>query len=421
MTTPRTVGIIGGTLWGNRGAEAMLVTSIGQVRERYPGAQIIVFTYLAKKDAQLLTDPSITLIDSRPQALVLGHFPFAVLAWLFRLVGIKLPDGVLSPSVRALRRCDVLLDISGISFAAGREKYLPFNILIIWPAMLLGVPVVKLAQAVGPFKNPLNRIAARIFLGACYRLYARGEKTGTYLQDLKVNNWKPSADIAFLYKPAYSLSNENPDKVVALAETLAAVRAQGHMVIGLSPSSLVYNNSVKRDRDYVGQFLKLIRNLDASYHYVLLPNATREGSEKGRNNDLFVIDLIMQRSKRELSREMQSRVHAVDFDLNTDGSRQLIALCDLVVTSRFHGMVSSLSLQVPVMVIGWSHKYAEVLAEFELDHFAVDFNDPNLDMQAMINNLVTTRAEVQNKLATGLAKVQAKSAQQFSDLADLLQ
>ncbi len=422
MPQQRAVAIIGGTIWGNRGAEAMLVTTTAKVRQINPETKIYLFSYLPEQDRQLLQDPTITILDSRPGALVFGHFPFALLAWLFRLVGITLPDAVLTPSVRALRRCDALLDVSGISFADGREKFLPFNMLVIWPAMLLKVPVIKLAQAVGTFKNPFTRFSAKLFLGACHQVYARGKYTAEYLQNLhlKPEKWSLSADIAFLYQPEYTLSTENPDKVRALAARLEAIRAEGHIVIGLSPSSLVHAKSIKNDRDYVGQFLKLIRNLDPDYHYVVLPNATREGTETGRNNDLYVIDLIAQRSKRELPKTAQSRLHFVDFDLNTDGSRQLIKACDLLVTSRFHGMISSLSLCVPVMVIGWSHKYAEVLAEFDMEKYAIDFNDPELDMQAMVNELKNHKEAVRQQLAVSLEKIRAVSQQQFNDLASLL-
>lgn len=396
------IGIIGGTIYGNRGAEAMLVTTIGQVRERHPNATIIIFSYLPAEDRERLQDSSIEIIDSRPQALVFGHFLGLFLA---------------TKSARAIRRCDLLLDVSGISFADGREKFLPFNVLVMWPALLFGVPVVKLAQAVGPFKNPLNRFVSKRFLSRCRKVYARGKITADYIRDLGLpdDRWDTAADIAFLYRPEYNLSIENPYKVTALVEQLASIRAEGRMVIGLSPSSLVYQKSRKNDRDYVGQFLKLIRNLDASYHYVLLPNATRAGTDKPRNNDLYVIDQIAQRAKRELSREMQQRLHVVDFDLNTDGSRQLIRQCDLLVTSRFHGMISALSLTVPVMVIGWSHKYAEVLAEFGLEDFAVDFNDPTLDMQAMINDLVARKDAVQAQLTDGLARVRAQAEKQFTE------
>jgi len=45
MNKPPVIGIIGGTIWGNRGAESMLVTTIGMLRQSQPDAQFVVFSY----------------------------------------------------------------------------------------------------------------------------------------------------------------------------------------------------------------------------------------------------------------------------------------------------------------------------------------------------------------------------------------
>jgi polysaccharide pyruvyl transferase WcaK-like protein len=106
----------------------------------------------------------------------------------------------------------VLYDIGGITFAE-RGAIILFNIFTLWPAMLLGIPVIKLSQAMGPFKSFTNRSAAKIFLNRSKKLYARGEITASHLQDLKLK--KPeiqlAADIAFAYKPEFSLTDENPE------------------------------------------------------------------------------------------------------------------------------------------------------------------------------------------------------------------
>lgn len=417
-----TIAIIAGTLWGNRGAEAMLVTAIGQIRITYPGATVNVFSYLAAKDRALCNDPSINIYPSRPRDLVLVHFPFALLVWMVALFGGRWPDSLLPPSMRALRRCDVLMDVSGIAFADGREKFLPFNVLVIWPAMLMGVPVVKLAQAVGPFKSPVNRLVSKLWLSRCQHVNARGGQTADFLRDLGMppDRWSPSADVAFLYDPAYSLTDENAEQVDQLEAKLRALREDGVKVVGLSPSSLVYSKFAKRDRDYVAVFFRLIRALDDDVHYVLLPNATRAGTDKLRNNDLAVIDLITMRAVRELGAKTAKRIHAVDFDLNTAGSRRLIAACDVVVTSRFHGMVSCLSLGVPVLVIGWSHKYAEVLAAFGLDDHAIDFDAPDLDLPARFADLFTREDAIRAQIEAKLADVKALSQRQFDGVRDLL-
>lgn len=421
MTTKTpTVGIIGGTIWGNRGAEAMLVTATGQIRDRFPGAHIIVFSYVPAQDRALIRDETIHVAGARPLDLVLRHFPFALLCWLLGLIRVTLSDWMLPAAVRHLRRCDVLLDVGGIAFADGREKFLPFNILIIWPALLLRVPVVKLAQALGPFENPLNRWASRLFLPRSRRIFARGAITAAHLKAINISpeKYELSADVAFLYRPEYSLSDENEDHVAALENTLSNLRDEGCTLVGIAPSALVYQKSEGKGRDYVGQLLSLIKALDANQHAVLIPNATREGTGLPRNNDLYVIDLIRQRADAELPDDARARLHIVDFDLNTSGSRRLIALCDALITSRFHGMISGLSLGIPTAVIGWSHKYAEVLAEFDLERYVIDFDAADLDIPALLHDLLTAREAVAQQLADSLATVQERARRQFAFVAE---
>ena len=48
---------------------------------------------------------------------------------------------------------------------------------------LLGVPVVKLAQTLGPFETWPNRLVAQVLLSRCFIIFARGERTFHYLQN----------------------------------------------------------------------------------------------------------------------------------------------------------------------------------------------------------------------------------------------
>ena len=47
----------------------------------------------------------------------------------------------------------------------------------------------------------------------------------------------------------------------------------------------------------------------------------------------------------------------------------------MLLTSRFHAMISALAERTPLLVIGWSHKYAEVLAPFGLADLALAYDD----------------------------------------------
>src|SRR5690606_27782038 len=104
--------------------------------------------------------------------------------------------------------------------------------------------------------------------------------------------------------------------------------------------------------------VELIRGLAGhGLAVVLFPNATRASAgEAERNNDLP----LMRRIAAEAARAGCTPAPVViDRDLNASAIKQVIAMTDVVVVSRFHAMVGALSIGVPPAVLGWSHKYAE--------------------------------------------------------------
>jgi len=58
----------------------------------------------------------------------------------------------LTGSVKSLSESDAVLDIGGLPFLMGGLIFLPYNILTLWPAILLKVPVIKMSQAAGLLK-----------------------------------------------------------------------------------------------------------------------------------------------------------------------------------------------------------------------------------------------------------------------------
>jgi colanic acid/amylovoran biosynthesis protein len=425
MSEMKRIAIIGGTIWGNRGAEAMLVTTIGKVRELYPNAAFKIFSYYPKRDRALIDDPGIEVLDSSPKALVLKHFPFAFASWFLGLLRLRLPSRLLPRAIRVLRACDALLDVGGITFSDGREIFLPFNILTIWPAMLLGVPVVKMAQAVGPFKNPLNRFLAKCFLGKCTRVFARGSITANHLEELRLprERWLQVADIAFLYRDEYSLTSENSDLVAQLEAEMAALQTLEKNILAVSPSVLLLEKAQEPGREYTTRILDIIQSTaakDGQLHFLILPNATRQGTEQTKNNDLVAIAQIRKQAMKRLTAEVLDRITWVDFDINTSSVRKLIACCDVLITSRFHAMVAGLSLLVPTMVIGWGHKYDEVLAAFNMGRYSFDFDDPLGDAPSLIHELFMKKVAIREELSDKLVEVLSAAERQFMDLERIL-
>lgn len=408
------IGIIGGSIWGNRGAEAMLVTTIGKLKEKYPDAEFKVFSIYPGKDRSLIRDPKIQLLSSKPITLLMLFLPFSMLSWLFAKIGIHI---WVPSAVKRLRECSILFDIGGITFAE-RGLILAYNILTLWPAMLLGIPLVKLSQAVGPFKSPMNRFFARLFLPRCKKVFTRGEISVKYIADLGIT-MEPtpvSADIAFLYRKDYSLSTENQDKVELLKKKIADFKKAGQKVIVFSPSTVVLKKMTSPKYEVL--IKKLIETIDHdNFHYVFLPNSNREGSEKLQNNDIQVNKKIRVLMEKESTTEILSKIDWVDWDINTDGIQQIIQDANLVVTSRFHSMVSSLSLGVPVYVIGWGHKYLEILQSFTFEDYISDYQVINIEgIGQTLTSLIQNEDQIRKRISERIQKIRESAMIQFDQI-----
>ena len=373
MSTP-TYAIIGGSLWGNRGAEAMVSVVVGEIRRSQPDARFALHTYHPDEDRAILTDPTIDVLDVTPRTVALRMIPAAalhgVVGPLLRRVGV----GWCPASIAGMVRSDVVVDVSGIAFNDGRLGVSLYNLLSVLPAHLVGTPVVRLSQAFGPLERPANRLLARVALRLGTHAVARGQRSLALLDRAGLADparTSVAPDLALLYDDGYCLTEPHTDRVEELE---AWMRDDDTPVVAVVPSSLLLGRFREDGRDYVTAVVTQVEHLlGTGRRVLLLPNATKHGTGSERNNDFTAIDAAMCRLEEAgVMTASPGAVRAVDFDVNTTGIRRLIAACEAVVTSRFHAMVAALALGVPVMVLGWSHKYTEVLAAFGQGRHAVD-------------------------------------------------
>ncbi len=140
---------------------------------------------------------------------------------------------------------------------------------------------------------------------------------------------------------------------------------------------------------------------------LLLAHSAREHTDKTHNNDL---PLCREIYARLASRE---RVLFPDAELSSQALRHLIGSCDVFVASRFHAMVSSLSMEVPTLVIGWSHKYREVLDMFGLADWAVGHEALTHDeFEVRMSRLLAEAPELRARLGARLPQVRGTALEQ---------
>ena len=329
-----------------------------------------------------------------------------------------------SASIRTLVEADVLLDQGGITFVDGREKFLLYNIASILPALMVGTPVIKCSQALGPFNNPINKFFARIFLPKMKLIVSRGEITQKYLDELGLKNTIKGADYAFL------LELTNAEKESA-KKYYNEEFFKNSKVVGISPSVVMQKKIEKQGKDYRNIILDFSNELiKKGYKIVLIPHSGKKHAKSSWMDSVPILREVRTSHSNDilLCREIYAGLKKkegylfIDEELSSQELRVIIGRCDLFVASRFHAMISALSMEVPVLVIGWSHKYEEVLDMFGLAKWA--FTQDKLNQEYLIKKfkeLEKEQDQIKAKIKKHLPNVKKKSYKQVEAIKSILE
>lgn len=398
-------GICGIAFSGNKGAEGMLLALIQHLSILDKDAVFHVMSYYPGSDRRAGHETgSIKIINGSPKR-VIGYF-FQSL-WCIFCRALHLPAKFyLHGDFAMIADCDIFLDAAGISFSDGREKFTVFNILSLLPALASGVKTVKISQAMGPFKNKINRMLAKIVLPKLALIVSRGEQTGRFLSELQLTNTTAYPDAAF------SMECSEADTIAAAA---LLPDTGGKKIIGISPSQVVWNLCSKQNVDYTGILADITAECrNKGFHCVVFPHSARTGTDKTHNNDLPII------KKFASALPPGNDLTVLDKELEAGVLRCLIAKMDILIASRFHAIISAMSAGVPAVVVGWSHKYAEVLAPFQLDDFVQSYSNFSKDAtMKMIEELSAERQKFSEKIQKESRIIKEKNLQFFQDIIDL--
>ena len=317
MSDATTVAILGGSLSGNKGAASMVYAVADGVHARSPEARILVFSPYPTEDRR--DQSGLEIVDFAPSDMLSRMLPSAVLS-LMTLRKWKPQRG---PS-GAFAASDAVADVSGIAFMDGRGiPTLVYNVLLVFLPWAYGVPIVKIAQALGPFESRLNRIAGKMSLRRVRWVGLRGAGTARNVEVLRLTNAEKAADVAFMLE-----TGADAERTAA-----AALPDVGGVTL-VVPSAVVHRSCVEDGIDYVERMSRLADGLvDAGHDVVLIAHSARRDAGAGHTNDLPIC--------REIAEASSATILDREFDARE--LRALIGRSRLLVTSRFHGMISGLA------------------------------------------------------------------------------
>ncbi len=405
-SSPRSVAIVGAALSANKGAAAMLETVIACLPSTMGECSFDILTTYPEADApKVPTGSNARVVGLQPLRLALVEIPIAFCALIAR--SLHLPLGwVRARACRSILNSSVVVDVAGISFVDGRGIPITiYNSLMTGLSLLLGVPTVKAAQALGPFKTQPNRLLAKMVLPRLAAVCARGARTREHLDSLNLSNVTNVADLAFSLEEAGSL----PPSVVTSLEGL------GNKFVVVMPSSVVRGLFESTGGDYVAAVAELVRGIRArtGLGVVIAPHSYRVGHPEGRMNDGPVCQQVASRLTDD------AMVVGIDEDLSAGELRHLIAQGEVLVTSRFHAMISGLSTCTPTVVVGWSHKYREVLDDFGLVDYGMDSStlSNTEEIVGKVMQCITNGSMITAQITAALPAVKERSGLNFSIIA----
>lgn len=219
---------------------------------------------------------------------------------------------------------------------------------------------VLLPQAFGPFERAGMATAMRAALDMCDLVFARDSQSADYLRAISDDPVK---------------IGQAPDFTNLLSPALPEVHSwakDSALIIPNSKMSAAKGGGINYP-DFLFQIVVALRM--AGREPVILLHE--------RRTDRTVAD--------QLNRSLDRKLHIVEPDTPIE-TKAIIANAELVVSSRFHGLVSALSSGVPALATGWTHKYRALLADYGCVEHMVDLAD-RASWDAMIGQFLASATD----------------------------
>jgi colanic acid/amylovoran biosynthesis protein len=333
----------------NKGAELMLLSVLDRVVREMPDADLVMAPDLKKapyrKRAVLGLYQKVWFQRYRVQWGCLGGLVPRGMREFFGLVLDSEVDAVLDASGFSYS------DQVGLSSIRGTAKALKK-----WKKQ--GTKVILLPQAFGPFENERIRSSMRYIADNADLIFARDEISYNYLIDIAGE--KEHIRIA-------------PDFTCLLDGNAPESFDRHESRFCIIPNHRMLEKTSARDAagyvSFLGKCCRYLHDRDQKPFFLI-----HEG-----DRDL------------EIARSVIDDI-GIDIEIIIEGDpliiKGILGGCYGVISSRFHGLVSSLSQGIPALAVGWSHKYEMLFKDYRFTDGLLSVTAPDREIENRIDQLI---------------------------------
>ena len=420
----------------NMGDTAIVKATIARLQEIIPNAEITLVS-----NAQTVTKQKITGVKILKNIIVTGRIESKNEYFIFRWIAHML-DNLLLPlsmfgyffwalvyrifkmdvsffineekrrTLKEYLEADVVISRGGgflndvdISLIGNRfiinafiERTFLFHLYSIFFAVLLKKKTVIYGQSIGPFKNKLNAYLTKLVLNKVDLITVRDRTSKKWLKKIGVNAPKVyvTADEAFLFQPA---SGERVDEILSNE----GIKRDPSPLIGVNVRkwfSLDSNNPAGEYKRYVKAMAEcinyLIEKLNATVIFIpQSPGEADTGAEK---------DISQMIGKQEKLKIINS--------YPPEEMKGIIGKMDLFIGTHMHSSIFSLSMNVPSIIIAYSHlhKTEDIIKMVGMEKWMLSIKGlESVNLISKINEAFATKNELQKELASNLKNIQKRS------------
>jgi colanic acid/amylovoran biosynthesis protein len=306
--------------------------------------------------------------------------------------------GSREPLADAYAEADFLLDLSGDSYRDPPGGFALAHHATFLAALATETPYGLISQSMGPFQ-PWNRPLTRYCLNRASLVYIRERRTRDILAGLGVrpDRIQLAPDVAFAL-PAL------PAGPVWSGEGWTADRIPRPWV-AVSVSDLALRLASGRGENaYLEELAQLCQHVHRQHGGALFLVPHEVNPSYYGSDDRDAADLLLERMGRP------SWMHSLRGDYGPSHLKGFIAECDVLVASRMHAAIAGLSSGIPTLLVAWSHKYAGLMEEIELDGCVWDQNAPAEPLVGLFERLWNRRDAVRRHLLDYTARARREIA-----------
>jgi colanic acid/amylovoran biosynthesis protein len=387
----------------NQGDAAIVVSMLQVLRQELPDARFTIFSLHPDQDQEFYrsrqADVEPSPIMPRSKVFVLMQFMMWVLVAFFAARVRKVTDRWIPfPIYRKLKESDVHVSCGGAYLNDSWGFSYVVHLLTLLVSKLLRRPIILYPQTIGPFRNRLGRLIARLVLNRVDAIFVRDSYSKTFLREtLRVARTPiyDGADAAFLLQPA------SRQRIREILEQEGLT--QDRPLVGIAVRRWVFpfakNARIKYDRfrmtmarvaDYI------VENKGAIPVFVPMVSIPDKPLEQDDEASRDVIRVMKYRHAAKLVRSS---------DYSPEEIKALIGKMTLQVGTRMHSVIFASSMSVPVVAIAYEPKTFSLMEGLGLDRFV--FGIETLSFEEVVRSVDILWRDGRRLMSTAATKAES--------------